>query len=660
MENEEIKEENIPIEQDGNIIATNEANGDIQFADSSTGEVQTKETANDLVKASGVAYAGGEIQVGFGYPVVVDLSGMSIGENTPLLMNHENSVKALIGKVKPYISNNQLLYDAEITAKTDEAENIVSQGKAGVVWQVSIGASVKSSELVKAKQTKIINGQTFQGPVVHVLQSELREISVVAVGADKNSSMQITANLNLKGGFMPKIEETVQNDEIKAESAQPEVVAEAKVDVLATERKRVADIVAICAGEHTEIEREAITAGWSVEDTKSKLLETLRAKRPEATPQIITKEEKKMDVKALSTALSLRAGISESQLLAEVGEQTLEMADKCRSMSLQDIMIEALAEEGHSVNRYSFDNNDIRAAFSTVSVPAILSNVAGKTMLKAFTAQNLIAPKLCSTGDLTDFKESERVRLTDVGDLLPVGADGEIKEGGVTEETAKNQLDTYGKKFCLTRKMLINDDLGAFLQIPTAMGTRAARLIDQLFFQRLLANPNGLFSAKNNNLLTGAGSALDFEGLAKAIQVFADQTDADGQPIAVEPRYLVVPTALKMKALELTKSNNILIAGDTDKVRGALNVIADENLQVISSPYLANASYKGSSADAWYLFGDPSVIDTFEIGYYRGKRTPTIEQGQTDFNTLGMWFRVYFDVGVREQSHRGMVKSNGK
>lgn len=658
MPNEVVADDTTLQETPTEIIAVENPSGDIQFANDSENKEEKKE--NDFVKASGVAYAGGEIQVGFGYPVVVDLSGMQLGEHTPLLMNHENNVKALIGKVEPYIQDNKLLYNAEITAKTDDAENIVNQGKAGVIWQVSIGASVLESQLIRAKETQTINGQSFKGPFVHVLKSELREISVVAVGADKNSSMQITASLNLKGGFMPKNEENVVQNDIKAESAQKEVVAEAKVDVLATERKRVADIVAVCAGEFGEIEREAITAGWSVEDTKTKVLESIRAKRPETTVNIITKEENKMDVKALSTALALRAGVTEDSLLKEVGEKTLEAADKCRSMSLQDVMIEAMANEGQNVSRYRFDNNDIRAAFSTVSVPAILSNVAGKKMLQSFNAQTLIAPKLCSTGDLNDFKESERVRLTDVGDLLPVGADGEIKDGGVTEETAKNQLETYAKKFCLTRKMIINDDLGAFLQIPTAMGTRAARLIDQLFFKRLLSNPYGLFHEKHKNLLTGAESALDFESLAKAIQVFADQTDADNQPIAVEPRYLLVPTALKMKALELTKSNNIVIAGSNDTVRGALNVIADENLQVISSPYLANSAYKGASADAWYLFGDPSVIDTFEIGYYRGKKTPTIEQGQTDFDTLGMWFRVYFDVGVREQSHRGMVKANGK
>ena len=63
---------------------------------------------------------------------------------------------------------------------------------------------------------------------------------------------------------------------------------------------------------------------------------------------------------------------------------------------------------------------------------------------------------------------------------------------------------------------------------------------------------------------------------------------------------------------------------------------------------------------AWYLFADPAVVDTFEIGYLKGRRTPTVERGETDFDTLGVKFRVYFDLGVREQDYRGMCKFKGE
>lgn len=446
---------------------------------------------------------------------------------------------------------------------------------------------------------------------------------------------------------------------IQATAANARAAAD---EAVKAERKRVADIRAICAGEFPEIEAEAIDNGLGIDEVREKVLAAFRKKQPTTAPNVIIKAEQ-TDAKTLEASFMLRAGLGEEAVQKAYGDQTLEAAAKARDISMKELFCESLKIEGKNPGR-SFGNDTIEAAFSTVSLPGILNNVANKVLLRAFNAQPIIATKLCSTGDLNDFKESERYRLTDVGDLKPVAADGEIKDGGLTEEKSTNQLETYAKKFCLTRKMILNDDLGAFLKVPTAMGNRAARLIDQLFFARLLANPaqsdgQNLFSAAHGNLLTGSTSALGVDSLQLAVKAFLDQTDADGQPISIEPRYLLVPTELKFKAIELTKGAVFIATGDTDTLRPALNSLADENLQVVSSPYLANAAYAGSSNTAWYLFGDPSQTDTFEIGYLKGKRTPTIEKGDTDFNTLGMWFRVYFDLGVREQGFRGKVKSNG-
>jgi hypothetical protein len=175
-----------------------------------------------------------------------------------------------------------------------------------------------------------------------------------------------------------------------------------------------------------------------------------------------------------------------------------------------------------------------------------------------------------------------------------------------------------------------------------------------------MTDGKALFCAPHKNQLTGANSALSADSLKKAIQLFLNQTDRDGQPINVEPSILLVPTALKFLAQELTQGRALIMSGGAENtVRPAINVLADEGLSVVSSPYLSNTKYDGASDAAWYLFGKPGTVDTFEIGYLKGKRTPTIERGQTDYNTLGMWFRVYFDCGVREQGHYGMLKAVG-
>ena len=614
----------------------------------------------------GVAYSGGKMRLfGWSRPVVVDMAGMSIPESVPLLANHENHTLGRVGLVAVSAVDNHLEIAGEIVGEGDLANAIVSQGKAGADWQLSIGAEVEAAELVQdGKRT--INGIEHDAPFYHVTKSTLREVSVVAVGADKATHMKVTASLELKGNSIMEPQNTNPETPAKTvEAAAPQVDAKAVADAaVKAERERVGMIKGVCNGEFPEIEAKAINEGWGKEQVNEAVLAAYRAKQPTTDVNITIKKEPTMNAKHLEAALSLRAGISGDTLAKEMGDEVVEAAQRDMDMPLRAVLGECMRIEGMSVPR-SFDNDAIKAAFSTVSLPGILSNVANKKLLQAYNAQPIIATKLCTTGDLTDFKENQRFRLTDVGDLQPIGADGEIKDSALTEESAKNQLDTYAKKFCLTRKMIINDDLGAFLKVPTAMGNRAARLVDQLFFKRLMANPTcvdgkPLFGRDHKNLLSSANSALSADSLKKAIQMFIDQTDADGQPISVKPSILLVPTALKHLAIELTRGATLMMSGSPyNTIRPAINVLADENLSIVSSPYLGNKNYPNFSEASWYLFGKPGTVDTFEIGYLKGKRTPTVERGDLNFNVLGVWFRVYFDIGIREQDHRGMVKATG-
>ena len=525
---------------------------------------------------SGVAYSGGKMRLfGWSRPVVVDMTGLAVPESVPLLANHENHTLGRVGVVVPRAVEGKLEISGEIVGEGALAEAIIAQGKAGADWQLSIGAEVEAAELVQEGK-RMVNGVEHDAPFYHVTKSTLREVSVVAVGADRSTHMKVTAKLELKGNSImepkdthktatpPAVEAAAQPANPAAEPAAtieaaapgtPVDVKAVAAEAVKVERERVAMIKAVCNGEFAEIEAQAIAEGWDKNQVNEAVLAAFRKKQPTTDVNITIKKENSMTAKHLEAALSLRAGIDGDSLVKSLGEETVEAAAKDMDMPLRAVLCECMRLEGMSVPR-SFDNDAIKAAFSTVSLPGILSNVANKKLLQSYQAQPIIATKLCTTGDLTDFKENQRFRLTDVGDLKPVGADGEIKDSALTEESAKNQLDTYAKKFCLTRKMIINDDLGAFLKVPTAMGNRAARLVDQLFFKRLMANPTmtdgkSLFCAPHKNQLTGANSALSADSLKKAIQLFLNQTDRDGQPINVEPSILLVPTALKFLAQEL-------------------------------------------------------------------------------------------------------------
>lgn len=644
--------------------------------------VATADNKSNGAKITGIAYGGGTFKQNWEWrPVVLNLAGLEFAPQIPLMDSHTNSTRTKLGEVNAIVVDNQLFIEGAITSESEDAKQVIADGKKSD-WQLSMGADPLQRVLVEAGETVEINGRQFHGPLIHVVKAMLREVSVVAIGADAETNLKIAARFNLSNNLKGEIQMPKGKDEnvvANAPATEPVVkavapatvalepvvkaVAETQPDThkvvseaIIAERGRVSSIQAICNGEFPAIEKEAIEAGSEIEATRALVLDAIRANRPSAGPNIIVTGDKSADQKSIECALCLRSGISVEALTKSYDEKSVEAGMRDMDLSLKDVMRECLRLSGKPSVR-SIDNEAIQAAFSSVSLPGILSNVANKTLLQSYSATPITAFKFCSVGNLTDFKEADRYRMTDVGDLKPVAADGEIKEGGLSEEKASNQLETYAKKFCLTRKMIINDDLGAFTKVPVAMGNRAARLIDQLFFARLVANPlqgdgKALFSTEHKNFFDTSASALGKTALQTGIKKFLDQKDQDGSPINVEPRHILVPTALKFTALELIKGIALIASGDTDVLRPAYNALSDENIEVTSSPYLSDAT-------AWYLFGNPNQVDTFEIGFLKGKRTPTIERGDTDFNTLGMWFRVFFDVGVREQDFRGMVKSAG-
>lgn len=621
-------------------------------------------------KVSGIAYSGGDIMQLMGR-MVVDLSGMEFAPQIPLMNSHENSLAAKLGEVTPRIEGNKLVVDGEITSQSEAASAIIADGKLSC-WQLSIGAGVNARHFVEAGKKCKVNGIEFEGPIFVADKTVLREVSVVAIGADKGASMTIAAALDMaelqvtsneiQGESTMENKEpkmgTDNNESVTAVNVNAQIEAASKSaadEAVKAERQRIADISAVCNGEFNDIQAQAIAEGWDVNQCRAKVLEAIRAKAP-AVGINITTPAKCVDQKAIEAAMCMREGVPEDILLKEYGEQVMDTADSIRGITLKDVVMESVKLSGGTcASSMGFSESDIRAGFSTTSLPGILSNVANKVMMKDFNAVAPAAYKLCSTGSLNDFKPSDRYRMTDLGQLELVPQNGEIKDTHMTEEHAVNQVDTYGKKFVLDRRMIYNDDMGAFTKIPKMMGAEAARLVDRLFFARLLANPTqedskALFHADHGNLRTG--SPLTADNLKAAITLFENQTDAAGNPIACSPATLLVSTANKFIARELLNSANMITRGSTDAVIPQINVLANENLNIVSSPYMTNA------AD-WYLFANPNEIDTFEIGFLRGKRTPTIQQGDLDFNTLGMWFRIYFDIGVREQDFRGVQKNVG-
>ena len=301
---------------------------------------------------------------------------------------------------------------------------------------------------------------------------------------------------------------------------------------------------------------------------------------------------------------------------------------------------------------------DRGAMFWTFAFPVL--------MLLGFGQAAQTYSKWTRKAPVSDFKPHGLFRLQQVGNLEEVGPAGEVAQSERKQDLEWLQIDSYAKSFGVTRKDLINDDLGVFTRVPQQLGIRAAQLPSKLVYKCLLSNPTlgndslALFQTVTHKNYQSTGYALNADNLAIAIKYLRNQVDATGEPIDIEPKYLLVPPALEDIARRLCASAVIFPSGGSTSstARTPTANVWEGKIEALVEPRLENANYPGSSATAWYLVGDPAMIDTLAVGFLNGVDSPMLEAFPMSAipDALAMQWRVVLDVGVKAAEYRGLVK----
>lgn len=647
------------------------------------------------------------VLAGWQYPVVVDLAGMRVPKKSrPILKDHNHG--QIVGHTDQItVTEGTLEVSGVISGAGATAQEVIATSDNGFPWQASLAASADKVVFIGEGKKARANDREFTGPLYIARKSTLGEISFVALGADDDTSARVAAgrsnqrNLEVitmefeqwvaENGFdvdqlddknisalktvFGRLEandagreeggrtslDHTQPPEPPASSLPPDPAADIRARA-AAEVKRIAAIRQVCGGEYPEIEAQAIEEGWDATKTE---LAVLRASRPKAPA--VGSSVPQVNPQILEAAACMSVGFDDNDLATEYGEQTVEAAYGMRHIGLKELVAECARLEGLSIPRVFGDGKEtIRAGFSTISLPGILENVMNKTLLAAYQTTPIAAFELCSVGSVADFKEVSRYRLLGTGGFEKVAPDGELKHGKLGEQKYSNKAETYGQILMLTRQEIINDDLDAFLDITRQMGRSGAELIDDLFFKLLLSNPGNFFSSGNGNYLTGATTAFGSDALTQAKTQFRKQKAGPGskakdqKPINVRPEILLVPVEIETDAELLMGSAQLMIDASGSPTKIPVDNPHRNKYRIVSPPHLSDSFYSGSSAKAWYLFANPQVLAAFEIVFLNARRTPIIERVEAPPNMLGMGFRGYIDVGVKEQDPRGALKMKGE
>jgi len=657
------------------------------------------------------AYTGGPMKLaGWFYPVVVDLEGLAFKAPMTMLGNHTNDpdwAAGIADKIEIEGTNLRISGQVFAAGTTPMADKIAKLSAAGMKWQASIGAVADTIEFVEAGKKASANGQTFNGPMHIARTSTLRETSFVVIGADSDTSANVAAsktpekntgdskmNPELKkwliaNGFDVDIVAGNETQlsyltarwtaDVAAEAGgtppikatPPETPpAEPNTEILARldRMERDTQINAICGSDHDEIKACAIKDNLDVEVVRGMVANAVKAKELEAgfrMPAINLGKDGPSPASVMEASMCLTGGLQEDDIGKSYGEKVMNAAltRDFRGFGLSALIFASLASAGMSARPGAITDDTIRAvlqadkrqmegAFSTQSFTGLLNNVANKVLLKAYQSVTSALDQISSSQSVPDFKQMQSYSLTADGQFTEVGPDGELKNISLQDTQYTNQAQTQGAIIALTREVMINDDLGAFMRIPEILGRQAALAKERAGFTVLLNNTGSFFSSAHANTLSGAGTALQISALTAAVAQFENQTDENGDPIVIVPNILLVPPALKVVAQQLFNETRVNETTTTNKPKPANNPHAGL-YRPVSSPFLSNTTFNSNATTTgWYLFGNPQDIAALQIVYLQGKRTPTIERGEVSFDKLGVAFRGYFDFGVAFQDYR--------
>ena len=437
-----------------------------------------------------------------------------------------------------------------------------------------------------------------------------------------------------------------QTTPIEPVNQAPTAPVDNTAQVQAELNKRNADIKAVFApfgSAHDSLLVECLgDLSITAEQAKDKLLAKLGAGTTPSAAVTHYADNGNIVGDSVKQSLLARAGIDKDKANAK--------DNAYNAMTLRELARASLVDRGISVSGHNaMSMVGLAFTHSSSDFGQILIDVAHKSLLKGWETAAENFDQFTSRGTLTDFRAAKRVGLGDFGYLPQVGEGEEYTYGTIGDEGASVALATYGQLFSITRQAIINDDMHLLTKIPEKMGQAARATIAKLVFALLTGNAiaqdgKKLFDASHKNSFDNA--ALDVTNIDKAIQMMNGFVNARGEPLAIEPEFMLLPTSLYTRAKQVLGSASVEGA---DANSGIINPIRD----VV--PALKSARLQVADPKSWYLINKEAI----EVSYLDGIDTPYIEQ-QNGFTVDGVSTKVRIDAGVNVIDYRGIVKVTNK
>jgi len=635
--------------------------------------------------------------------------------SAPVLDSHGYDSRGGLNSVLGVVISAELIPGKEGRAtlkfsSRDEVEPLFRDIKDGILRNISVGYNVYKMEKVE---------ETDDVAVYRAIDWEPVEISVVAAGADPEARIRSEEKDERKNDCVfvdpssddeqenetRSNDENLENENLENENgvAKPnesrdtqdiggnemtpeekrELEEKARKEGIEAEKKRAAEIRLIVRklklGD--DVAEKFIDDGTPADEVRTKAIDLVAERDEKEENQIESQNEsvsvgtdlaRKGRIEGMTSALLHKYRPQAEEKRSDSGQlytmPGYKLSDSGRNFayfSLLDMARACLEANNvrtgmmpkHAIVDAVLNNYNVRGGYhSTSDFTEILANVANKTLRDGYQAAPQTFMPFVNEVFVTDFKQISRTNLGDAPKLEKLAEGSEVKRGSISEAAEKYQVEEYAKVIALTRKTIINDDLGAFTRLPERMGRRAKDLESDTVWDIIKANAAladtfALFSAQHSNLSTAAAAPSE-AGLNEARAAMRRQVGLDGAEISLIPAFTIVPPAHETameKLLATTRPNN---ASDVNP----FGPQGRTTLRMDVEPRLETGT--GGSLTAWFVFADKRQSDMVELARLEGTNGPQM-QSRDGFDVNGMELKIMHDIGAKAIDFRGMFKNAG-
>ena len=304
---------------------------------------------------------------------------------------------------------------------------------------------------------------------------------------------------------------------------------------------------------------------------------------------------------------------------------------------------------------------------SLAAFPLALANTLNRLLVREYAAVDYRWRDIVSqiTAPM-DFRTQERVRVGYFADATLITEDQPYPEiTPITDEQATYNVGTYGNTLGITRRAIINDDIGLMKRNVGLLGRSMARTLARVVWNQLINNvvygPDGvaIFIAAHGNTSVGLLDSLA-DGIAAldlAKIALWNQTEKDsGEILALEIKSIAIPINLHSTAL-MVNNTQLAINGavfSNNPYYGYFGAPGQTPAGIVKQPL-------ATDVNDWYVFADPNIVDTIEVGFLQGRQAPEFFLADNPlvgsmFSQDRIMYKDRFEFGTTVLDYRGMYK----